>query len=410
MATLYYDERRVATGVLETVLERKPNRRTPGARKDPIRILYIVDQLTEMGGAERLLLKMIRSLPEERFRCSLVTFKIDRSLPLFSSLPCDVRVLPLRKSYDVQALRLSLELRRLIRGEGVSIVHTFFETADLWGGLVSRLSRVPVLLSSRRDMGILRRPKHTLAYRLVNPLFTRVLAVSEEVRRYCVEVDHLRPERVETVYNGVDFTSPPLENRNVCREHLGLSGFQEIVLTIGNIRTVKGIDLFLRAAAQVCKRRPSTLFLIVGDNHEPAHFDELKELVSELGISRNVLFYGPSEEIGRFLAACDIFCLPSRSEGFSNALIEAMGAGVPCVATRVGGNAEAIEHGRSGVLVPREDAKALGSAIEELLDNPARARALGREASQTVRTRFTHKAMMAHLTTIYERLLMAAGR
>ena len=103
MATLFYDERRVATGVLETVLERKPNRRTPGARKDPIRILYIVDQLTEMGGAERLLLKMIRSLPEERFRCSLVTFKIDRSLPLFSSLPCDVRVLPLRKSYDVQA-------------------------------------------------------------------------------------------------------------------------------------------------------------------------------------------------------------------------------------------------------------------------------------------------------------------
>ena len=410
MATLFYDERRVATGVLETVLERKLNRRSPGARKDPIRILYIVDQLTEMGGAERLLLKMIRSLPEERFRCSLVTFKIDRSLPLFSSLPCDVRVLPLRKSYDVQALRLSLELRRLIRGEGVSIVHTFFETADLWGGLVSRLSRVPVLLSSRRDMGILRRPKHTLAYRLVNPLFTRVLAVSEEVRRYCVEVDHLRPERVETVYNGVEFASRPLESRDVCREHLGLSGFQEIVLTIGNIRRVKGIDLFLRAAAQVCKRRPSTLFLIVGDNHEPAHSDELKELVSELGISRNVLFYGPSEEIGRFLAACDIFCLPSRSEGFSNALIEAMGAGVPCVATRVGGNAEAIEHGRSGVLVPREDAKALGSAIEELLDNPARGRALGREASETVRTRFTHKAMMAHLTTIYERLLMAAGR
>ena len=259
-------------------------------------------------------------------------------------------------------------------------------------------------------MGILRRPKHTLAYRLVNPLFTRVLTVSEEVRRYCVEVDHLRPERVETVYNGVEFASLPLESRGACREHLGLSGFQEIVLTIGNIRTVKGIDLFLRAAAQVCKRRPSTLFLIVGDNHEPAHFDELKKLLSELGISRNVLFYGPSEEIGRFLAACDIFCLPSRSEGFSNALIEAMGAGVPCVATRVGGNAEAIEHGRSGVLVPREDAKALGSAIEELLDNPARGRALGREASETVRTRFTHQAMMAHLTTIYERLLMAAGR
>ena len=410
MATLSCHEQREAAGVPEAMLKPGSMRDAPGSRQEPVRVLYIVDQLTEMGGAERLLVKMIRSLPKERFRCSVVTFQIDRDLPLFSSMPCDVRVLPLRKSYDAQALRLSLELRRFIRSEGVSIVHTFFETADLWGGLVSRLSRVPIILSSRRDMGILRRPKHALAYRFVNPLFTRVLAVSEEVRRCCIEVDHLRPERVETVYNGVEFPSLPLESRDACRERLGLSAFKEIVLTIGNIRRVKGIDIFLRAAVDVCKRRPSALFLIVGDNHEPAHFNELKELVSELGISRNVLFYGPSEEVGRFLAACDIFCLPSRSEGFSNALIEAMGAGVPCVATRVGGNVEAIEHNRSGVLVPSEDPKALSSAIAELLDNPSRARALGREASEVVQSRFTHEAMMAHLTTIYERLLVAAGR
>jgi glycosyltransferase involved in cell wall biosynthesis len=149
--------------------------------------------------------------------------------------------------------------------------------------------------------------------------------------------------------------------------------------------------------------------VIVGDNHEPVHFKELNELISELGISRNVLFYGPSEDVGRFLAACDIFCLPSRSEGFSNALIEAMGAGVPCVATRVGGNVEAIEDNRSGVLVPSEDPKALSCAIAELLDNPSHAQALGREATKVVHTRFTHEAMMAHLTNIYERLLAAAG-
>ena len=410
MATLSCHEPREAAGVPEAMLEPRLMRDAPGSRQEPVRVLYIVDQLTEMGGAERLLVKVIRSLPKERFRCSVVTFQIDRDLPLFSSMPCDVRVLPLRKSYDAQALRLSLELRRFIQSEGVSIVHTFFETADLWGGLVARLSRVPILLSSRRDMGILRRPKHALAYRFVNPLFTRVLAVSEEVRRSCIEVDHLRPERVETVYNGVEFPSLPLESRDACRERLGLSDFKEIVLTIGNIRRVKGIDIFLRAAVDVSKRRPSALFLIVGDNHESAYFNELKELVSELGISHNVLFYGPSEEVGQLLAACDIFCLPSRSEGFSNALIEAMGAGVPCVATRVGGNVEAIEHNRNGVLVPSEDPKALSSAIAELLDNPSRARALGSEASEAVHTRFTHEAMMAHLTNIYERLLVAAGR
>src|SRR5271165_6608894 len=241
--------------VPKAMLEPRPMQDAPGSREKPVRVLYIVDQLTEMGGAERSLVRMIRSLPKERFRSSLVTFQIDRSLPLFASLPCDVHVLPLRRSYDARALRLSLELRRFIRSEDVSIVHTFFETADLWGGLVSRLSRVPILLSSRRDMGILRHPKHTLAYRFVNPLFTRVLTVSEEVRRCCIEVDHLRPERVETLYNGVEFPSLPLESRDACRELMGLSAFKEIVLTIGNIRRVKGIDIFLRAAVDVCKRR-----------------------------------------------------------------------------------------------------------------------------------------------------------
>jgi len=410
MATLSCREQREAAGVPEVMLEPRLTRDARGARQEPVRVLYIVDQLTEMGGAERLLVKMIRSLPKERFQCSVVTFQIDRSLPLFSSMPCDVRVLPLRKSYNAQALRLSLELRRLLRSEGVSIVHTFFETADLWGGLVSRLSRVPIVLSSRRDMGILRRPKHALAYRFVNPLFTRVLAVSEEVRRCCIEVDHLRPERVETVYNGVEFRPLPLESRDASRKRLGFSDFKEIVLTIGNIRRVKGIDIFLRAAAKVCKSHPSAMFVIVGDNHDPVHFNELNELVRELGISRNVLFHGPSEDVGGFLACCDIFCLPSRSEGFSNALIEAMGAGVACVATRVGGNVEAIEHNRSGVLVPSEDATALSVAIEELLDDPVRARVLGREARETVHARFSHEAMMTHLTNIYERLVMAAGR
>lgn len=375
-----------------------------------IRILYIIDQLTEMGGAERLLIKTIRSLPVERFHCSLVTFKLDDSLPLFSSLPCDVRVIPLRKSYDFRALRSSIELRRLIRSENVDVVHTFFETADLWGGVTARLSGAPVLLSSRRDMGILRLPKHAFAYRLVNPLFTRVIAVSDQVRKYCIEVDHIRPDRVQTVYNGVELRPPCLEDRSVVREGLGFGAFREVVLTIGNIRRVKGIDIFLRAAAQICKDHPSALFLVVGDNHEPAHFDELKKLAAELGLTKNVLFYGPSEDVARLLASADVFCLPSRSEGFSNALIEAMAAGIPCVATRVGGNTEAIEDGSNGILVLPEDPQALSLAIAGLLDDPVRAEALGRRAIETVRARFTHAAMMNHMTGIYETLVAEARR
>jgi L-malate glycosyltransferase len=390
-----------------------PNRqqtemRVPGAKR--IRVLYIVDQLTEMGGTERLLLRMIRSLPVERFHPSVVTFKIDDRLPLFSRMPCETRVLPLQKSYDAQAFRQSLQLRRLIRTQQVDIVHTFFETADIWGGLVSRMSGAPVIVSGRRDMGILRKPKHAWAYRLVNPVFTKVLTVSEQVRKYCIDVDGLAPDRVETVYNGVDLQPPPFEDRATIREQLGFKRFGQIILTIGNIRRVKGIDTFVRAAAEVCKQYPSALFLVVGDNHEPAHFDELQGLITNLGLTRNVIFYGPSEDVARLIAAADVFCLPSRSEGFSNALIEAMGAGLPSVATRVGGNAEAIEDGVDGSLVPPDDVSATASAISALLGNPSKARAMGKNAMETVRSRFTHDAMMDHMMRIYEGLVAEAGR
>jgi L-malate glycosyltransferase len=390
-----------------------PNRqqtemRVPGAKR--IRVLYIVDQLTEMGGTERLLLRMIRSLPVERFHPSIVTFKIDDRLPLFSRMPCETRVLPLQKSYDAQAFRQSLQLRRLIRTQQVDIVHTFFETADIWGGLVSRMSGAPVIVSGRRDMGILRKPKHAWAYRLVNPVFTKVLTVSEQVRKYCIDVDGLAPDRVETVYNGVDLQPPPGEDRATIREQLGFKRFGQIVLTIGNIRRVKGIDTFVRAAAEVCKQHPSALFLVVGDNHEPAHFDELQGLITNLGLTRNVIFYGPSEDVARLIAAADVFCLPSRSEGFSNALIEAMGAGLPSVATRVGGNAEAIEDGVDGSLVPPDDVSATASAISALLGNPSKARAIGKNAMETVRSRFTHDAMMDHMMRIYEGLVAETGR
>jgi L-malate glycosyltransferase len=386
----------------------------PGAPVPPrgrVHVLFLVDQLVEMGGAERVLLSMIRALPRARFECSLVTFKIDPNLRIFDDFPCRLLVFPMRKTYGVDAIRLAGRLRALIRQEHVQIIHTFFETSDLWGGVVARLSGVPVVISSRRDMGILRSHKHTLAYRFVNPLFTAVLAVSEQVRRYCIDHDGIVPGRVITLYNGVILKPNP--RRNGMAEHragLGLEGYRQIVLTVGNIRRVKGVDIFVRAAAEVCRARPETLFLVVGENGDPRHYEELKKLIAELCLTRNVLFYGPSEDVPALIAASDLFCLPSRSEGFSNALIEAMGAGLPCVATRVGGNVEAIEDDRNGCLVPSEDVSGLSDRILGLLTDPVHAAKLGRNAAETVRSRFTHEIMMSRLVDIYERCLYAARK
>src|SRR5205823_2281730 len=149
-------------------------------------ILFVIDQLCEAGGAERMLLNIVRRLPRDKFRCSLATFKLDSRVPLFSKMPCPVHVFPLRRTYNWNAIKMAFQLRKLIRSQGVVVVHTFFETSDLWSSVVAKMSGCPILISSRRDMGILRSAKHQLAYRLINWLFDRVLTVSEEVRSFCI--------------------------------------------------------------------------------------------------------------------------------------------------------------------------------------------------------------------------------
>src|SRR6202040_2051052 len=143
-------------------------------------------------------------LPPARFRASVATFQIDPELDVLSRISCPFHILPLHSTCDLNAAKMALRLRRLIRQENVSIVHTFFETSDLWAAPIAKLSGCPVLISSRRDMGIYRNRKHRLAYRLVNPIFDRVLAVSNKVRSYCIDHDGLPLEKVETLYNGVD--------------------------------------------------------------------------------------------------------------------------------------------------------------------------------------------------------------
>jgi glycosyltransferase involved in cell wall biosynthesis len=378
---------------------------------DRTHVLFLIDQLCEMGGAERSLLNMIRLLPKDRFRCTLVTFKIDPRLGVFENFPCPWRLFPLRRTYDWNALQVALRLNRLIRAQQVRIVHTFFETSDLWGSLVAKLSGVPALISSRRDMGILRASKHQPAYRVLSRLYNLVLAVSDEVRAFCIRHDGLNPEKVLTLYNGIEIERiAAVTDAATLRASMGLGGASHLVSTVAHVRPVKGLDILIRAAATVCQEFPRAMFLVIGDVHAPRHFQELLKLTESLGLKENVRFVGPSEDVFSLLKMSDVFCLPSRSEGFSNALLEAMACSLPCVATRVGGNSEALEEGRSGFLIESENPHALADRIRTLLRHPERAREMGREGRRMVEAKFTMQAMMSRLVELYDGTLKAKRR
>ncbi len=370
-------------------------------------ILFLIDRYVgRNGGAEIALFNIIRQLPRDRFRCTLVVFGVSPGVKLSDHFDCPAYDFPMRRTYDWNALRTASKLSRLIRREHVDIVHTFFETSDLWGGAIAKLSGCPFLVSSRRDMGIQREGKHDIGYRFLRRFTDLVLPVSGQVREFCIERDGLDPRKVVTLYNGVDVRRlDQEEGSETLRASLGLQDASHLISTVANLRPVKGIDVMIRAMAAVRRKFPRACFVIAGLPHDHDYAQELNDLCQELGVTGNVRFAGNQEKIGRFLKMTQVFCLPSRSEGFSNALIEAMACNLPCVATRVGGNGEALEEGVSGYLVESEDAEAMAGRILDLLENPERARQMGAAARRAVEERFTIEAMESKLIQLYEALL-----
>jgi glycosyltransferase involved in cell wall biosynthesis len=384
------------------------NGKRRGLGESPIDITYIIDHLCNIqAGGEQALLRIIRYLPRNRFRPSVVTFNVKpRSVRILRELECPLYVFPLRRTYGWSGLKTALRLRRLLAAKSPGIVHTFFETSNTWGGLITKLSFGPMLVSSRRDMGVLRSTKHRLAYKVINLLSDRVLAVSQEVRRFCIECEQIRPDKVLTVYNGVDLSwVDRADDGGVLRKKLELDKASRLVTTVANIRRLKGLDVFIKAAAIVRSRVKSAVFAIAGWPNEPQYFAELQQLVADLGLQSSVRFLGEMENVFPLLKQSDVFCLLSRTEGFSNALLEAMACQLPCVATRIGGNAEAIDNGSNGYLVPTEDAQAAADRVATLLESPERASQIGQAARRTVEAKFTVENMITQLIKAYSGLL-----
>lgn len=365
----------------------------------------MIDHLVAAGGGEGALVKILRLLPRDRFRYSVVTLKWAIGPDILRSLPCPAHSFELDRTYSWKALQTAYAIRRLIRSENVDIVHTFFETSNTWGGIVAKLSGAPRLVSSRRDMGILQSPKHRLAYRVINRICDRVLTVSEMVRRQCVEGEHIDPAKVVRIYNGMEFEQVAAVREAADLTSLGIPADAPVITTVANIRPVKGIDIFIRAAALVLREFPQTYFLVVGAVNEPDTAAELLQLARSLAIENNVKFSGLRDDVLQILRRSKVFCMLSRSEGFSNAVLEAMASEVPCVVTRVGGNPEAIDEGVTGYLVPSEDFAAAADRITYLLRNPEQAARIGRAAREVVRTRFSSERMISDLTQFYESLV-----
>jgi glycosyltransferase involved in cell wall biosynthesis len=240
---------------------------------------------------------------------------------------------------------------------------------------------MPVRLGARRDVFMPERtPAQQRLQRLSYCLAHRVVANSSAAVDRLIE-EGVADWRVVQIGNGLDlagFVAAPAKTR------------RRVITTVANLRPGKGHEVLLKAAARLVRRFPDVRFQIVGDG---SRRQELEREAAALRISAQVSFLGHRDDVPQVLAESDLFAFPSFMEASPNAVIEAMAAGLPVVATKVGGIPEVIEHERNGLLVPPGDERALAAAMTRLIERPALASELAQAARRTIESRFSFDRM-----------------
>ncbi len=374
----------------------------------PVGICYLIHQL-EMGGTETHLVEVVRHLDRSRFApvvcCLWEPGRLGRHV---EAMGVPVLALGADRIYGRKAYQMAGAFSAFLRHHEVRILHTYLVSANIYGTLVGRRAKVPLIVTSRRDMGFSRNWRLGLVERwLVNHRADRIVVVCDAVRRRAAREFGAGPTKVTTIPNGIDTaTWVPRAPDRALQERWGIAPGDQVVGIVGVLTPVKSHRYFLEAAMRIGWDRPTVKFLVVGDG--PLRKD-CERLARELAIGERVIFAGGQDETAPFLALMDVVVCSSLSEGMSMSLLEAMAMGKPVVATRTGGTPEVVVDGVTGVLVPVRDGLALAKAIQRLLDDPVAAGRMGQAGRARVEGEFTVRGMVRRMEDLYTSLLRGSG-
>ncbi|MBI2359835.1 MAG: GT4 family glycosyltransferase PelF [Deltaproteobacteria bacterium] len=307
-------------------------------------------------------------------------------------------------------LREQLRFARYLKQHRIQIMHSYSFYPNFFAVPAARLAGVPVIIASIRDTGVYLTPMRRRAQRIVCRLAHRIVANSEAVKSWLISEGY-DAGKIAVIRNGIDisrFVNARRDGR-VHRE-LGIPSEAPLIGMICRLKPLKGIDYFLEAAAIVLHRFPDARFLIVGgDGDDRAYRRELEGYARDLALEGRVFFMEFRLDVPEVLAELALSVLPSLSEGLPNSVLEAMAAGVPVVATRVGGNPEAVEDGVSGLLVPPQDSAALARAMCRILRDPELASRFGQVGRRRVAEQFSIERMTRATEGLYLELLQRQG-
>lgn len=382
------------------------------SRRGPL-VAHVIYRL-DVGGLENGLVNLINHIPGERFNHAIICLTGYTDFRSRIRRP-DVPVFALEKPPG-NSPGTHVKLWHLLRALRPDIVHTR-NIAALEYALPAALAGVPVRIHGEhgRDVDDLDGSnwRYRWVRRLLKPFVHGYIALSQDLERYLREDIGVPPSRVIHICNGVD--TERFYAAQTGREPLPVPQFQGenlfVIGTVGRMQAVKNPLNLVRAFILLLQRLPdakSRLRLaMVGDG--PLRGEALR-LLEEAGAADLAWLPGSRDDVPALLRGFDLFVLPSLAEGISNTILEAMATGLPVVATRVGGNPELVEEGRTGMLVPPDDPKALAEAVRAYVADQELGRRHGAEARHAAERRFSLDVMVESYMGVYDRLLKERGR
>jgi sugar transferase (PEP-CTERM/EpsH1 system associated) len=357
-----------------------------------------------VGGMEWVVVNLLKKLNRNMFNPVMVCLVKGGSLVTeVKKLNCPVIILNKPEKLDFS---VSFRLAKVIREKKIELIHTHNTGAYIYGTIAAKLAGCGVIIHTEHGRYFPDKKRLMVAEKILSNFTYRIVTVSEALKNDLIKFEKINPEKISVITNGIDLKHFKPLAKNVIRQkkhELGLDKNDFVIGNIGRLVSVKGHRDLIQAFSLVHKSLPKVKLVIAGDG--PLK-DDLINFSQSLRLQKNILFLGERNDILELLNTFDIFVLPSKSEGISLTLLEAMAVGKPVVATSVGGNKEIIENGKDGYLVPAQIPKRLGEIILNIVKTYKNNRELGVLAYEKVREKYSLDKMVNDYQNVYESALV----
>lgn len=368
-----------------------------------MKILYLIDELVCFGGTEKHLLLLAEGMRDREHEVMVVCMKDGEIRQRFLDAGMiGYRCIDINRIYTPSALGKIFRLAWYVRRNQVDILQTFHTASDLVGPIVAMMSGARCIpISSRRDLGFQKEKKHVAVQRLVNRLVHSVLANSLAVKDSVMRSEGFDADRVRVIYNGIDTAGrlPSDSEPRGLAKCLGVPDGRIVIGNLGHLRPEKG-HIFMLDLIGAARKLDPRIFGIIG-GEDAGMKEALERRRRELNLEEHVLFCGPIQDVPEFMESLDLYLQPSSTEGFSNAILEAMLGRLPVIATRVGGNVEIIRDGENGCVIEYGEAEKGARVVVDLIGDKGKMMEIGERNHQCILNRYSLTKMLMNYESYY---------